>query len=71
MADRLKALITAPSGAKNWKEPYIDETTLLTDPWGNPYQYRYPSTHGVKYDVWSYGPDGKDGTQDDICNWPQ
>ena len=38
---------------------------------GNPYQYRYPSAHGVKYDIWSYGPDGMDGTQDDICNWPQ
>ena len=39
------------------------------DPWGNPYQYRYPGTHNPdKYDVWSWGPDGHESA-DDIGNW--
>ena len=30
------------------------------DPWGHPYQYRHPSSHGkVTPDIWSNGPDGK------------
>ena len=37
----LKALTTAPSGKeKRWKGPYVDE--LPEDPWGRPYQYKYP-----------------------------
>lgn len=39
----------------------------ITDPWGHPYQYRNPgkvNTGG--YDVYSMGPDGQDGTTDDI-----
>jgi general secretion pathway protein G len=42
------------------------------DPWGHPYHYAYPSTHGqpaAKYDFWSLGPGGKDGTTADIGNW--
>ena len=40
------------------------------DPWGRPYQYRYPGQHNKdKYDIWSSGKDGQDGTADDIGNW--
>lgn len=34
------------------------------DPWGNPYQYK--RLDDMSCDVWSFGPDGKDGTDDDI-----
>lgn len=34
------------------------------DPWGNPYQYKRIDVQTC--DVWSFGPDGKDGTEDDV-----
>ncbi|GHG03910.1 type II secretion system major pseudopilin GspG [Thalassotalea marina] len=41
---------------------------LPTDPWGNDYQLLNPGEHG-KMDVFSMGPDGEAGTDDDIGNW--
>ena len=57
----LKVLVEAPTDdSKNWRGPYIKE--LRNDPWGNPYQYRYPGTkHANSYDIWSRGADGADG----------
>jgi len=72
-AEGLKALITAPSDKTDrWRGPYLDgdPNKVLIDPWKNPYQYRYPGVHNPdSYDVWSIGPDGIDGTADDIGNW--
>ena len=34
------------------------------DPWGNLYQYKRIDAQSC--DVWSFGPDGKDGTEDDV-----
>ena len=72
-AEGLQALITAPSDkVDRWRGPYLqgDKSKVLLDPWGNPYQYRFPGTHNTDgYDVWSKGPDGQDGTADDIGNW--
>lgn len=65
----LAALRTAPAGAGDrWKGPYLEADPV--DPWGNPYQYRYPGTRGSSkgYDVWSFGPDGVESA-DDIGNW--
>lgn len=64
----LAALLTAPGNAgSRWKGPYLKKAPL--DPWGNPYQYRQPGTHNEDtYDLWSFGPDGKEGA-DDIGNW--
>ena len=37
---------------------------LPTDPWGSPFQYRrHP------YELWSLGPDKKEGNGDDISTW--
>lgn len=45
----------------------------LTDPWGNPYQYRVPGDHnGHSFDLFSFGPDGVEGGEGsdaDIVNW--
>ena len=42
----------------------------MNDPWGNPYVYVCPGTHNTDgYDLHSFGPDGQDGTEDDIDNW--
>lgn len=41
---------------------------LPLDPWGNAYQLVSPGEHS-KLDVFSMGPDGEAGTDDDIGNW--
>jgi len=59
----------------NYKGPYMEETfDDLKDPWGNPFGYRSPGEFNEdSYDLWSYGPDGKDDEgkegSDDIKNW--
>ena len=65
----LNGLVKAPAGKENkWKGAYTEE--LPDDPWGNPYQYRYPGTKNTdSYDLWSKGPDGNSDTADDIGNW--
>ena len=66
----LQDLLKQPSNAKNWRGPYLDPATLPVDPWGNPYVYYYPGKHNTtSYDLLSVGPDGKEGTDDDIGNW--
>jgi general secretion pathway protein G len=58
--------------AANWAGPYITTTgkEAPRDPWGNAYSYEFPSTHDSQYpDIWSAGPDGKEGSEDDIVNW--
>jgi general secretion pathway protein G len=70
-AEGLQALITPPANkADRWRGPYLQESKLPTDPWGEPYQYRYPGVKNPdRYDLWSKGPDKTDGTEDDIGNW--
>ncbi|WP_299009358.1 type II secretion system major pseudopilin GspG [uncultured Shewanella sp.] len=41
---------------------------LPQDPWRNDYMLLSPGEHG-KIDVFSAGPDGQAGTEDDIGNW--
>lgn len=41
---------------------------LPQDPWGNHYQLANPGKHGA-IDIFSTGPDGESGTEDDIGNW--
>lgn len=48
------------------EEGYVDEA--LQDPWKHDYIYELPSTHGMKFDLCSDGPDA-DTDADDICNW--
>ncbi len=66
----LQDLIQQPSNARNWHGPYFDPPQLPVDPWGNPYVYYYPGKHNPDgYDLLSVGPDGKEGTDDDIVSW--
>lgn len=70
----LQALIKAPESAGDrWgNDPYIKDGKVPEDPWGSEYRYAYPGTHNPSgYDLWSIGPDKKDGTDDDIGNWPK
>ena len=68
----LKALIKKPTASpvpKNWKKGgYVQE--LPEDPWGNKYQYANPGVHNPdSYDLYSFGPDQEEGSDDDIGNW--
>lgn len=64
----LRALIETVPSARNWRGPYI-KRGIPSDPWGRPYVYRSPGQHNVSgYDLYSLGPDGREGT-DDIDNW--
>ena len=68
----LMALVAVPTDLPNpaaWAGPYIEDTATSRDPWGNDYQYASPGRTGRPFDIWSYGPDGIDGTEDDIGSW--
>lgn len=68
----LKDLTEEPSdktAANKWAGPYL-EGSMKQDPWGNEYQYVSPGKKNTgSYDLWSNGPDGQNGTDDDIGNW--
>jgi len=67
----LGALINEPSDSKGWHGSYI-KRGLPKDPWGNPYVYRYPGEKNTDdYDLYSFGPDGQEGGDDDIDNWSE
>jgi general secretion pathway protein G len=55
--------------AANWDGPYLDGK-ISNDPWGNEYEYLAEGEkNSESYDFWSNGPDGDEGTEDDIGNW--
>jgi general secretion pathway protein G len=67
MAEGLQALLAPPPGLKGWGGPYLKN--LPNDPWGNAYLYACPGARNVKgFDLSSLGPDGKEGSGDDIGN---
>ncbi len=59
------------NSGSSWDGPYLKTETLPTDPWGNAYSYEYPPTHNSLDvpDIWSFGPDGQENTDDDIVSW--
>lgn len=70
----LEALVRVPADAQR-KDDYRPGGYLRggvpLDPWGNPYQYRFPGERGV-VDVYSLGADGEpggEGLNADIGNW--
>lgn len=55
-AQGLRALVTAAPEEPRWRGPYLQGEVPL-DPWGSPYQYRYPGGGGRDYDLVSWGRD--------------
>ncbi|MCH2160875.1 MAG: type II secretion system major pseudopilin GspG [Phycisphaerales bacterium] len=52
----------------NWNGPYLEEPAPM-DTWGFEWIYRAPSdVEGVAFDIISIGPDGEEGTDDDLTN---
>jgi general secretion pathway protein G len=68
----LDALVNAPpeaQGTSKWQGPYLKKAVPM-DPWSRPYQYANPGRRNPNsFDIWSLGPDGADGTDDDVGNW--
>lgn len=66
----LKALVNKPQTqpfAVNYRDNgYIRR--LPQDPWSQDYKIRSPGQHG-DIDIYSAGPDGIEGNEDDIANW--
>lgn len=53
---------------ENLWRPFLDSASPR-DVWGNEWGYRSESDFGRPYDLWSNGPDGEEGTDDDITSW--
>lgn len=67
-SEGLEGLIRNTSNSESWNGPYLSKNDVPKDPWDKPYGYRCPGLHG-DYDLYSMGPDGTDGGDDDICSW--
>jgi general secretion pathway protein G len=61
----LAALVSPPAAQDGTpRRPYIDK--VQKDPWGNDYVYRSPGANNTDFDLLSKGPDGREGTADDV-----
>ncbi|MFB3894573.1 MAG: type II secretion system protein GspG [Phycisphaerae bacterium] len=82
--DGLKALTTPPADetlAQKWNAnaPFLKDNKVPVDPWGRELKYeKMEATGGTgsaavltgpPYHVWSTGPSGQDGGDDNIRNW--
>jgi general secretion pathway protein G len=67
----LAALVDNPGNLPSWRGPYLKTKGAPVDPWGRPYQYRFPGQHG-EYDLYTLGADnapGGTGENEDVTNW--
>lgn len=67
LPSKLQDLVTRPSNLHNqpWRQ-YARRDDLF-DPWGHPFVYCVPGQRNpTSYDLFSLGPDGQEGTEDDI-----
>jgi len=64
-----KDAISDEESQKKWQK--LMEAPMPKDRWGNEWGYRQVSEHGddTTFDLWSYGPDLQEGTEDDIVSW--
>lgn len=64
----LDALLHAPADLSNTEKwgttPYLAAVKIPDDPWGR--RYNYELRDADNYRIWSYGPDGVDGNEDDV-----
>lgn len=67
----LQALVEKPAEVDDWNGPYLKKTQVPKDPWGTPYEYRFPGEHG-EYDLFTLGADnaeGGEGENQDVTSW--
>jgi general secretion pathway protein G len=67
----LKALVEKPANDDGkWRGPYIK--LLRSDPWGHPYNYKYPGTHhATGPDLWATDPKPNEAESAEIGNWQE
>ena len=66
----LAVLVAKPENEAKWSGPYLEKAVPL-DPWGKPYQYRFPGQY-AEYDLFSFGKDGQPGGTEqaaDVTSW--
>jgi len=64
-AQGLGVLASPPKG-----KPVMER--VPADPWGNEYIYTNPGQKNANsFDIRSKGPDGQEGTEDDVGNWTE
>jgi general secretion pathway protein G len=65
----LLELIEQPTDVINW-EPggYLETTELPLDGWGNEFKYELYPESGKQFVIRSFGPDGEEGTEDDLLS---
>jgi general secretion pathway protein G len=65
----LTELVSAPRDTSKWKGPYM-KNDIPKDPWDQEYVYECPGKNNPSsYDLYSLGPDGRPGSEDDVTNW--
>ena len=66
MDEGLEALIVPPAEdvSGRWKGPYLKATQVPYDPWESPYNYEVLDAD--EFQISSNGPDGQQGTDDDV-----
>ncbi len=64
-----KEKLSPDADATKWKK--FMEEPMTVDRWGTAWGYRQASEHGDTdtFDLWSFGPDKQEGTDDDIKSW--
>lgn len=64
-----KASMQDEGDSAKWRK--FIEKPIANDLWGNEWGYRQKSEHGDEetFDLWSYGPDKQEGTEDDLVSW--
>jgi general secretion pathway protein G len=65
----LLELIEQPNDVIIW-EPggYLETTEVPPDGWGNEYKYELYPESGKQFVIRSFGPDGEEGTEDDLLS---
>jgi len=67
----LQALRNRPQNVPQWQGPYLPQD-IPVDPWGRPYNYRYPGERGDEPEIVCLGADGQpggEGINADIVSW--
>ncbi len=67
--EQLMALIEQPTDVETW-EPggYLETTEIPKDGWGNEFIYELYPESGKQFVIRSMGPDGEEGTEDDLLS---
>jgi general secretion pathway protein G len=65
----LMELVEQPPDVINWPPGgYLESTDIPPDGWGNPFIYEAYPESGKQFAIRSAGPDGEEGTEDDLLS---